>query len=1253
MGHRWFTSVVRGFGALVALAVGGVAHAETTFYESVFVRDTAAPQQITTTFTMEDVEGDFTLVVWNGDAATGDDRVTSALISLNGVAVVTTNDFNKNVEVVEKLVTLAPSNELTVEVRGGPGTYITVAVVGELWNRRPVAAAGPDLNALRLAPVVLDGSDTFDPDGDLVSYRWTLLSAPVGSQARLSDPARADPKLTPDLAGEYVVELIASDAQVESAPAQVIVTAFDGVAAPNARAGADQYVLLGPAVDLRGTDSYDPAGLGLGYRWSFVEVPLGSGLTDLDLTAAELPVAQFTPDVAGTYTIRLVVDNATFSDEDTVRVYASDPNVKPKADAGPDKASRSGQLVSFDGSASFDPDAGPSPLSYEWGLVSRPAGSAITAADIVGPNTATPTLTPDLQGSYVARLTVSDAELSDAENVLLMVEDTPPGIDIAAPGEGALITTPRPLFEVDFEDKESGIDVESFRAELDGVDITDGFVVGTGGATYLPSADLQAGERVLTASVADRAGNQASTQSAFTVAYLRAIPGATPVEGYAPLSVRLTMDGEDPNGTIQVFRWDFDGNGSYDSYDTVARDYSRTYSSVGTYNATLYVWSSTGQRASASIPIRVLNSPPSATADVVPSNGAVPLTVNLIGSGSDRDGQIVLYEWDFEGDGLYDWSSTTTGNTTHTYTTEGTFSAVFRVTDNSGQTATAVAVTTTVRIGPAGSPTATASAAPASGNAPLTVSFSGTGTDPEGDIRLYEWDFDNDGVYDYSSPSSGNATHTYTQAGTHVATFRVTDGQGLSGVDQVLSTVNIQTSLSVAANTVGFLPGTGLSASASSEYSASYAAGKAVDGVYNTYWHTAPGGAANSWIEVTFARLQQLNAFTIQWYSYSYRMTGARVELFDDAGSLLHTQDYSLGTNAASHVIDVPDTANVRRVRVSALSTYSAYVVIRELLFEMVEMPGQQAEPTGTTINTSVSADTYVSVLIKDAGGNLVRTLVNNENRPLGAYQDYWDTRDDNGVVVNDGRYYAVLQYLVDGEIKTLDLTATTGGTRYSFPFGSGCDTRANFANVISPFEDDFLELAFTLCSAQEVTLFIGPLWTGGDAARIRTIVNRQPFPAGTHTIYWDGLDDDGNIAVAPPGDSLITGAWRYTEPANAIHMSGGRPVIGTVAADPNYFSPFSEKCDAEGRSEGITLSYTVSEAAATVELRVYSIDTGALVRRVMVANVPAGGNILFWDAKNNDGEYVDIGEYQVGVMATDAEGNQSMLRYSLVRVDY
>ena len=47
---------------------------------------------------------------------------------------------------------------------------------------------------------------------------------------------------------------------------------------------------------------------------------------------------------------------------------------------------------------------------------------------------------------------------------------------------------------------------------------------------------------------------------------------------------------------------------------------------------------------------------------------------------------IVKYEWDFNGDGIYDWSSQTTGETTYKYNEKGVYEAKLQVTDNDGIT---------------------------------------------------------------------------------------------------------------------------------------------------------------------------------------------------------------------------------------------------------------------------------------------------------------------------------------------------------------------------------------------------------------------------------------------------------------------------------------------------------------------------------------------------------------------------------------
>ena len=70
-------------------------------------------------------------------------------------------------------------------------------------------------------------------------------------------------------------------------------------------------------------------------------------------------------------------------------------------------------------------------------------------------------------------------------------------------------------------------------------------------------------------------------------------------------------------------------------------------------------------------------------------NGAQPDTpIQFRGSASDEDGSIALYEWDFNGDGEYDWSSTSNGNTSYSYVKSGRYNAVLRITDDDGLTST-------------------------------------------------------------------------------------------------------------------------------------------------------------------------------------------------------------------------------------------------------------------------------------------------------------------------------------------------------------------------------------------------------------------------------------------------------------------------------------------------------------------------------------------------------------------------------------
>ena len=155
--------------------------------------------------------------------------------------------------------------------------------------------------------------------------------------------------------------------------------------------------------------------------------------------------------------------------------------------------------------------------------------------------------------------------------------------------------------------------------------------------------------------------------------------------------------------------------------------------------------------------------------------------VTLIGTGTDPDGTIVLYEWDFTTDGTYDTTNTTSGTTTHIYATPGIYNATLKVTDDGDATDTdnvTITVTEAANLLPeadAGDDQEV--------DVDQAVTLNGSGTDDDGTIVLYEWDFENDGTWDWSSTTTGVTTHTYTSAGTFTARLRVTDNDGATATD--------------------------------------------------------------------------------------------------------------------------------------------------------------------------------------------------------------------------------------------------------------------------------------------------------------------------------------------------------------------------------------------------------------------------------------------------------------------------------------
>ena len=171
------------------------------------------------------------------------------------------------------------------------------------------------------ATVVLDGSDSFDPNDDPITYAWTITSQPQNSTAQLDDSTDVMPSFVADLPGDFVIQLIVTDDKgAPSEPVTVMVSTRNR--RPVANAGPDQTMPFNEEgneeVRLDGSQSSDPDGDEITYNWTFTDKPENSN-SELDDSTAMMPT--FIPDLPGTYILQLIVNDGELDSEPS-----EDPN---------------------------------------------------------------------------------------------------------------------------------------------------------------------------------------------------------------------------------------------------------------------------------------------------------------------------------------------------------------------------------------------------------------------------------------------------------------------------------------------------------------------------------------------------------------------------------------------------------------------------------------------------------------------------------------------------------------------------------------------------------------------------------------------------------------------------------------------------------------------------------------------------------------------------------------------------------------
>lgn len=541
-------------------------------------------------------------------------------------------------------VTLAVSDE------DGASSEISVEVKLEALpvNQPPTA----DFSATaQFLAAQFDASASQDPDGSISQYLWDFGD---GSDPVSSDSATAGHDYTE--AGSYTVSLTVTDDKGAIATATRVVQVLE-----NQKPLASFTVSTdGLSIAVDASDSSDPEGETLGYRWDF-----GDGSDPVSSTQA---TAEHEYAKDGTYTVTLEVSDehgAAASRSVEVSVQAPVQNQPPTA-AFTTKVTD--LQVQVDAAESNDPDGNIAAYHWDFGDGTAPVDGTNAAASHEY----------DKPGTYTITLVVTDdagatAQMSSQVQVAQAPANQVPVAQFSSQAEGLVLSV----------DAGASSDPDG---QLVGYrwDFGDGSEPVTSTQTTVSHDYAQAGSYEVELIVTDDQGANGTASAVVVVEQPAANqpPVAVFTSQIQGLEVSFDASGSrDADGSIGSYTWDF-GDGSEPATGAEATATHR-YAQPGSYTVSLQVADDDGAQSSSAAQV-VIEGPGNSAEPVASFTTAVDgldVTVDAAAS-TDPDGSIVSYQWDF-GDGS-DPVSSESATSGHGYAKAGTYSITLAVTDDQG-----------------------------------------------------------------------------------------------------------------------------------------------------------------------------------------------------------------------------------------------------------------------------------------------------------------------------------------------------------------------------------------------------------------------------------------------------------------------------------------------------------------------------------------------------------------------------------------
>ncbi|MGH1461896.1 MAG: FlgD immunoglobulin-like domain containing protein [Neptuniibacter sp.] len=672
---------------------------------------------------------------------------------------------------------------------------------------------------------------------------------------------------------------------------------------------------------------------------------------------------------------------------------------------------------------------------------------------------------------------------ADGVNCNALPINNPPIIYSQAPTEGQVGN----LFEYNVLGHDPDIaDRDSLSYELISPPIGMTINAESGLIQWTPIADQQ-GLQEVTVKVQD-VGGLSAVQS-FNVDVLPAVDNisasiiANPESGISPLKVRFSPEVENNNLTVSKYRWDFNGDGTYDAQDTFGKPRSYTYSGNpgDSFTAKLQVVFKGGETVEATKVISLINEAPVAYVTADATNGHAPLNVNFTVDASDPQG-ISQISIDFDADGVVDETREVSGTNgswsfSTSYSVEGTYAAIVTVQDGLGEQIVVTNNGITVDVNDPLDPVIQISASPNSGNVPLSSTLNASAELFDGSaITAWSWDLDGDGTFETNGGNASNeaVTYVYSSVDDFYPVVQVETDSGRTAK----ASLRIHTDSS-AKPTVS-VPNSSDTINADNGQVASFTVGLP----YKT--------SLSVWMEDSSGQLVKtlLDSTDTDAGNHSFEWDGT-----DESGQTVSPADYYVVVGYTKY--GKPYEVDLRTSSGGSLYYYRR-TTNNPRSFDRIENP--------LKVNFAVSNPAEVTFFWQVSFGAKLMTIMEHERMGRGNYSVYWNGEYPNGKKISN----SVTRLLPGIVFYTLanNVIFVKENTRI--------ENYVLESTILHDPRREPIGLNLTIGKPSTVEMIVSDMDKGVDVAT-RIFSN---VPAGDVTLEWDGRNNEGEYLA--PGDYRV-----------------------------------------------------------------------------------------------------------------------------------